>query len=455
MTRTKLDASNELNLITAIIINDDAAKAFSDINSKLFPSSYVRLVYGWARDYYKEYQKACRRDITEIYKNKHAVFNDSDEDDDNIKLFLERLNDRYEECNNFDFTIDQGHEYLKKRTEAIFAEKLKEASDNGEDAAPIIAAYKPYTSPSTLPTIYSGSELITKEFEPPAFIVLDFIASGVGMLVGAMKSGKSWLVLQLAANIASGQLTLGKFKTNKCGVLYLALEDGPARLADRLKMLHLDHLRNLNIATEWRRGVDGLADIRTYIEANPNVKIIFIDTLGCFRNAPKSRNIFQSEYDSIREFKKLADEKKVCIMLIHHTRKPGINQNENVDVLDSINGSSGLGAACDSIMVLRRKRGGQEATLYCTSRDIEEKDWGLHWNISDGGWKITGTAEEQALHGEHRDIINFIEDNDGKASLGNIAKAIHKDTINTNQILKRMIRDGYVKKVKYGEYSIV
>lgn len=455
MTRTKLNLSNELNLITSIIVNDEAAKVFSDIDTKLLSTPYAKLVYGWARDYYKEYGKACRKDITELYKQNIASLNDSDEDNDAIKLFLKNLSDKYEDNGNSDFSIDQGHEYLKNRTEEIFLENLKNAKENGEDASAIISAYKPYSNNLTLPTIFNGSELITREFEPPNFIVPDFIASGVVMLVGAMKSGKSWMVLQLAANIASGKITLGKFKTNKNAVLYLALEDGPARLSERLKMLGIkNNISQLNIATDWRRGIDGLADLRVYIDSNPQVKMIIVDTLGCFRNAPKSRNIFQSEYDSIREFKKLAEEKKVCIMLIHHTRKPGINQNENIDVLDSINGSSGLGAACDSIMVLRRKRGGNLATLYCTSRDIEEKDWGLKWDLSNGGWNITGTAEEQSINEEQRAIISLLDDN-RTVTLAAIAKAIHKDTINTNQILKRMIRDGFIKKVRYGEYSNV
>ena len=84
----------------------------------------------------------------------------------------------------------------------------------------------------------SGADLYDKQYEKRQFVVDGLIQRGdFVLLAGRPKSGKSWLVLQLAQAIDQNDKFLGK-DTTKAKVLYLALEDGQRRVHERL------HVRN-------------------------------------------------------------------------------------------------------------------------------------------------------------------------------------------------------------------
>ena len=65
-------------------------------------------------------------------------------------------------------------------------------------------------------------------------LVIDgLMGQGIYILAGAPKVGKSWLVLWLANQVSKGEPVWG-LKTEKCGVLYISLEDTFQRMQQRL-----------------------------------------------------------------------------------------------------------------------------------------------------------------------------------------------------------------------------
>ena len=74
------------------------------------------------------------------------------------------------------------------------------------------------------------------------------------MLAGRPKAGKSWLALNLAEAIANGGKVLG-VDVEQGDVLYLALEDNPRRLQQRLDQLipFVEKPERLQFATECNR----------------------------------------------------------------------------------------------------------------------------------------------------------------------------------------------------------
>ncbi len=59
-------------------------------------------------------------------------------------------------------------------------------------------------------------------YPPARFIVDGLLPYGVNLICGAGKIGKSWLMLDLALKVATGEPLWG-MKTEKCDVLYLCL----------------------------------------------------------------------------------------------------------------------------------------------------------------------------------------------------------------------------------------
>ena len=88
-------------------------------------------------------------------------------------------------------------------------------------------------SRASLHTI-TARELLTKEWPEPPWVVPGLLPVGLTLLAGRPKVGKSWLALQLAGAVATGGVFLDAH-VQPAPCLYLALEDSPRRLAERMK----------------------------------------------------------------------------------------------------------------------------------------------------------------------------------------------------------------------------
>ena len=90
--------------------------------------------------------------------------------------------------------------------------------------------------------LYSCEYIMDTAMTRNKFIVDKMLYSGLYILAGAPKVGKSWLALDLCISLASGKQFL-KHETNKGETLYLALEDSLLRLQNRVYEF-----------TDWRQG---------------------------------------------------------------------------------------------------------------------------------------------------------------------------------------------------------
>jgi RecA-family ATPase len=61
------------------------------------------------------------------------------------------------------------------------------------------------------------------------------ITTGLSVLTGASKIGKSWAALQLVTALDQGGFFLGTLKARRADVLYCALEDTPKRMQKRVR----------------------------------------------------------------------------------------------------------------------------------------------------------------------------------------------------------------------------
>ena len=88
--------------------------------------------------------------------------------------------------------------------------------------------------------------------------------------------------------------------------------------------------------------------------------------------------------------KELADGTGLSIVLVHHLRKLG-----SEDPFDMLTGSTGLQGASDAMIVLKREREQNTATLYITGRDIEQQK--LKLQFSNGEWTLLERYNEEEI----------------------------------------------------------
>lgn len=214
-------------------------------------------------------------------------------------------------------------------------------------------------------------ELFDKVYEAKKPVVQDLLYQGVYLFVGSPKIGKSFAMLQIAHHISNG-IDLWEKKVYKGKVVYLALEDNDARIVSRYYMMFgaPPDKDNIIISTFAHKAGHGLEGQLEYIiSKNKDVSLIIIDTLQMVRASSDDKVNYASDYQIIELLKKFADRFKVCLLVVHHTRK-----QESDDVFDTISGTNGLLGAADGAFVMQQeKRGKNKATISVTGRDQPEQ----------------------------------------------------------------------------------
>jgi len=311
---------------------------------------------------------------------------------------------------------------------------------------------QPKIAPKQKQTI-TGTELLKLQLPEPVWVVPGFVCEGVSLLVGKPKMGKSWLCLDYATSASFGGYSMGCVKVPRVDVLYISLEDNDRRLQSRLKKVLAEEgtedLPNLHFATNWPKGDDGVKAIREHITENPECKLIIIDTLSKFRAQTKtSGNVYQDDYATIEPIKKLADELKVAVILVHHTRKAVSD-----DVFDEVSGSTGLTGSVDTTMLLKRERGQMDAALYITGRDVEEAEKALMFNSERCKWQLLGDVVEYQTDKAGVDILNILKASQNPVSVSELVKQTGKTDSYVNKLLSQLFKEKLITRVSKGLYT--
>ena len=221
------------------------------------------------------------------------------------------------------------------------------------------------SSKNFLPTV-NLEELFDEVYRDKPAIVENLIYPGTYILAGAPKVGKSFFVAQLAYHIATGQ-KLWDYEVKQSTVLYLALEDDHRRLQKRMcRMFGVEGTANLHFAVTSRKLGEGLEDqLEEFIDKHPNTRIIIIDTLQKIRQGGNDTYSYANDYECVANLKKFADQKEICMLIVHHTRK-----QQASDKFDMISGTTGILGCADGAFILQKeKRTDSTATLDIVGRD--------------------------------------------------------------------------------------
>ncbi|MEO7681101.1 MAG: AAA family ATPase [Sphingomonas sp.] len=99
--------------------------------------------------------------------------------------------------------------------------------------------------------VFDSVQLDAIRFPPIRYLVDGYVAEGATLLAGAPKIGKSWMAMNIAYGVATGQPVFGTVPTRQGDVLYIALEDNPRRLQRRQAKMGAQPSPHLNFHTRW------------------------------------------------------------------------------------------------------------------------------------------------------------------------------------------------------------
>ena len=237
--------------------------------------------------------------------------------------------------------------------------------------------------------VIDGETLMDMKLPPTKFCVDTLLPQGLCILGGASKIGKSWWVLDLCVRIAKGE-PMWDLKTTSGTTLYLCLEDTLRRVQNRLLCITDEVPPNAFFATSVGTLSDGLCEqIRDFVKEHPDTVFVAVDTFQIVRNNGIDTS-YANDYEEIRILKRLADELDICLLLVHHLRKQG-----DSDPFNKLTGTTGIVGAVDTAFVLdKSRRNADSATLYCTGRDVEDRQLELRFSKEEFVWKMLGDSME-------------------------------------------------------------
>ncbi len=302
------------------------------------------------------------------------------------------------------------------------------------------------------------------------------------MLVGKPKMGKSWMALDIALAVATGGSVLGE-QTEQGDVLYLALEDNPRRLQDRMAKLlapvagangrtgrydsrtdtfsfdfglaGLVTPTRLELANRWPRMTDdsegGLRVLNEWLTLRPDARLVVVDTLARVKPRAGRGNAYEEDYAALSPLQELAMRHGVSVLVLSHFRK-----QEAEDPLETITGSMGSSATLDGALLLQRQRGRADAILTVIGRDMKEdaRELPLTWNADTARWSVSGDAAENRLSDERLEVLQVLQQVGGTLTAGAVGDILGKPRGTTKRLLWQLTQDGLVESGSRG-YSVV
>lgn len=267
----------------------------------------------------------------------------------------------------------------------------KEACNDGcKDFAARLRKINAMCDPNNLHTL-TLNEIFDQTYPDRESIIEGLLYPGVYILAGAPKIGKSFLVAQIAYHVSKG-LSLWGYTAKQGGVLYLALEDDFSRIQRRMaQMFGPEGEDCLSFAVRAKTLGEGLNNqLAKYVSNNSNIKLIIIDTFQKVRDDITGTYSYASDYKAVGQIKEFANEHKLCVLIVHHTRKQGAE-----DKFDKISGTNGLLGCADGAFVLEKEsRVSNDAVLDISGRDIFDQRLHLSRNVEHLTWELVEQEKE-------------------------------------------------------------
>jgi archaellum biogenesis ATPase FlaH len=200
--------------------------------------------------------------------------------------------------------------------------------------------------------------------------------SGVAALSGSSDVGKSYLCLNLAISICSGDTSSLGFILNPIHkkVLIVCTEDSEAEVSVRLKSFEKSKMLIPGSLRFVFQPENLLTILRKELSENP-VDLVVIDTFGDVFTGSINQSIEVRTF--LKPYKKLAASFGCLIVFSHHIGKG--KESNNLPSKNDVLGSQAIESACRMVLMLRKNPDGKRILTSVKGNNIpdEFKDKGI------------------------------------------------------------------------------
>jgi len=306
---------------------------------------------------------------------------------------------------------------------------------------PEVAALRPTDPALAQRRSWSVSDLYETEFPEQKFTIPGILPAGLAALGARPKIGKSWMALQLSVAVGTGG-TFFNEQAERGKVLYLAFEDSPRRMRNRLQKQGAPVGADVTFGFAWRPLIGGgTADLIAAIERD-HYSLIVIDTLARALGFVDPNK--QAEMNlHLGALQRIAVDQDITILLIDHHRK---GNGGDGDVIDDLIGATSKSGVLDVAIGLYRSRGERSATFKLTGRDIEERELAIQFDRESGRWECLGDQEAVRNSAEDDAIVEAVGLL-GAPTLREITDYTHMDRSKVYRRLQNLIFAKQIRQV--------
>jgi len=243
-------------------------------------------------------------------------------------------------------------------------------------------------------------------FRPLVEVVPGVVYEGYNIMSAPPKLGKTRLAHQLMTSVDMGVDWLGR-EVRQAPVLSIAMEDTLASVVTREQQFYpssealtefVTGGKGLRVVTDpGRTPGERLANLETALrvarDAGHPYGLVVIDTAAKFLgNGDVRRNAYEQGLDLYGPLDRLGLRYHAAIVGIHHDRKGSPDVPD--DPLSAVSGGASITGVAQSIMSVKRIRGGQTGLLTVVPRSAEERTFTLEFR--NGWWSATEERVEVA-----------------------------------------------------------
>ncbi|MFO1127724.1 MAG: AAA family ATPase [Rhodospirillales bacterium] len=221
-----------------------------------------------------------------------------------------------------------------------------------------------------------SASLAGRTYKPPVQFVSGFLAPGLTVFASPPKVGKTWTIHEMVLSVATGGNAFGVLATTPTEVLCLFFEDGERRVVARERSL-IGHDRGCgHITYVWAdpdRPPWTMDRLARYLDQHPHCRLVVIDTAQRFRAMQAlvaSGQVYADDYAFFGELQRMAVSRGVCLVLLHHDRKPN---GATGSLIDTVSGTRAIAGSADHLLYQSRDPETGITTLRVEGRDLDPR----------------------------------------------------------------------------------
>lgn len=286
------------------------------------------------------------------------------------------------------------------------AEKLINANSTQVPGAKVITTpgasatqqNKPGKTPEEIPPLetFDADFFNNTDIPEPKPIIDKILFSGLGILGSPAKMGKSYMMLQLAVAVATGESFLGFDVKRPGSVLYLDLQGTKARTKKRLESMGYQSMpKGITLAYRARTTDDGFTQqIEQWLSSADNPSLVIVDMMEQIKGSQRrTEDAYRSDNRILGSLHDIAIKHDISVFGVMHTRK-GYAKLKPDDPFNEIIGSVAQFGSADCAWMILGKRDDDKKQLSVICRDYDEGQQDFEAVFTDHRWSVSGTVEE-------------------------------------------------------------